>query len=230
MKTLIIIILIVFTGIFTFAQNCTAFIPGNTETQLKFSNMNAKGKVESYQMQQVIDISQQDDAQAFTILSITYDAKNQDKIIQQDTMYFKCKGVEFIIDMEQYMDPSQNQEQSEDVSINISSSEISYPAHMQANQKLNDGFIKLEISTGPVVITNTTEISNREVEAHEEITTPAGNFTCYRISQDISNKTGFITIKFHTIEWITEDIGTIRSETYNKKGKLQSVKELVEIN
>jgi hypothetical protein len=44
------------------------------------------------------------------------------------------------------------------------------------------------------------------------------------------NKTGFITIQFHTIEWVTEGVGTIRSETYNKKGKLQAVKELVEIN
>ncbi|MBL4560545.1 MAG: hypothetical protein JKX79_06125 [Labilibaculum sp.] len=75
----------------------------------------------------------------------------------------------------------------------------------------------------------TTNIVNRKVEAHENITTPAGTFKCCKISEDVKSKMGFVNVQLHNVTWIVKDIGTIRRESYNKKGKLSSTSELIKI-
>jgi hypothetical protein len=75
----------------------------------------------------------------------------------------------------------------------------------------------------------TTDITNRKVLAIEEITGAAGTFECFKISQDIESKVGFVKVFMSSVFWYAEKIGLIRSEAYNKKGKLQSVTELVNI-
>jgi hypothetical protein len=89
--------------------------------------------------------------------------------------------------------------------------------------------VRIEMETGMMNMTMTINIINRKVEAHKTITTSAGNFKCYTISEDIESKMGFVNIKLHNVVWIVKDIGTIRSESYNKKGELDGVTELVKI-
>lgn len=231
MKRIILISVVVLFGINLSAQNCAAFVPEETGVSYKYSNADAKGKIDSYHMRTLLEITNEDDATTYTVLSQSFDAKKQDEETYRDTMNFKCINGEFIVDMEQYIDRQQmeEQEENEEITINISVDEITIPSNLSVGQKLKEGNVTVEFVGGPIVITNITKITNREVTAHEEITTPAGTFKCYKIEQDISNKMGFITVQMHSIDWVTEGTGTIRSESYNKKGKLQGVTELVEV-
>lgn len=227
-NTVLVIILLLAMGSLQ-AQECTVYIPNEVNMELKYSNANGKGKIQSYETQKLINEETIDNMVTYTVVSTSYDGKNQDEITSQDTMEFKCRDNVFVIDMEQYADKSQMESENSEIDINITADEIYYPANLSPGTKLNDGFVKIEITSGPMVITNITRIFNREVVSKEDITTDAGTFSCYKITQNFENKTGFITFKFHTVEWIIEGLGTIRTETYNKKDKLQSVKELVEI-
>lgn len=231
MKKIILISVLALFGMSLSAQNCVAFVPEEIGTSLKYSNANAKGKIDSYNMRTVLDIQNEDGTITYTILSQSFDSKNKEEETYRDTMIFMCKDGNFVVDMEQYLDPTQmeEQEENEDISINISFDEITIPSDLSVGKKLADGSVTVEFVGGPIVITNTTNITNREVTAHEEISTPAGKFKCYKVEQDISNKMGFITVQVHSIDWIKEGTGTIRSESYNKKGNLQTVTELVEI-
>jgi hypothetical protein len=231
MKRIIVISVVILFGINLYAQNCAAFVPEETGVSYKYSNANAKGKIDSYHMRTLLDIKNEDDAIMYTVLSQSFDAKNQEEETYRDTMIFKCIGGEFIVDMEQYLDPNQMQEQeeNEEITVNITVDEITIPSNLSVGQKLKEGNVTVEFVGGPIVITNITKITNREVTAHEDISTPAGTFKCYKIEQDISNKMGFITVQVHSIDWVKEGTGTVRSESYNKKGKLQGVTELVEI-
>ncbi len=65
-------------------------------------------------------------------------------------------------------------------------------------------------------------IENRKVEAKETITTPAGTFECYKISSEISSKVAFVNQKFKSVDWFAKGVGMVRTETYDKKGKLES--------
>ncbi len=69
----------------------------------------------------------------------------------------------------------------------------------------------------------------REVEAIEEITTPAGTFTAYKIKGYLEGKFAFMRVAFRTREWYVPDVGIVKSETYDKKDKLVSSTELQKI-
>jgi hypothetical protein len=80
-----------------------------------------------------------------------------------------------------------------------------------------------------MVLTFRTDITNRKVLAKETITTEAGSFKTVKVSEDISSKLGFVKVNMSSINWASANIGNIRSETYDKNGKLLSVTELESI-
>jgi len=111
--------------------------------------------------------------------------------------------------------------------IKLTTDDLMYPSKLSPGMDLKDGSISLEVGNG--LMNMTTNIINRKVESREEITTPAGSFKCYKISEDVKSKVGFIKVNMRNVAWIIQDIGTIRSESYNKRGKLNTVTELVKI-
>ena len=63
-------------------------------------------------------------------------------------------------------------------------------------------------------------ITNRKIEGKETITTPAGSYDCFKMTYDIESKT-VMTVKMKGIDWFAENVGTVRSESLDKNGKLQ---------
>ena len=74
----------------------------------------------------------------------------------------------------------------------------------------------------------TTTVHNRKVEAVERVTTEAGTFECFKVSYDVMTD-AMIDIRTKGIEWIAKDVGAVRTETYNKNGKLTGYSELIKI-
>lgn len=68
-------------------------------------------------------------------------------------------------------------------------------------------------------MTITVNIINRKVEGTEEITTPAGTFSCVKISYDVVVKS-IMKISSKVIDWYAKDVGVVRSENYRSNGKL----------
>ena len=66
------------------------------------------------------------------------------------------------------------------------------------------------------------DISDRMIAARERLETPAGAFDCLKITYNILSQIGFVKVNMSATEWYSPEYGTIRSETYNKKGKLVS--------
>lgn len=71
-------------------------------------------------------------------------------------------------------------------------------------------------------------ITNRNVEAVEDISTPAGTFKCCKISSVVKSDMGFIKVENQVTEWYSENIGMVKSVTQNK-GKVISTCELTQI-
>jgi hypothetical protein len=68
-------------------------------------------------------------------------------------------------------------------------------------------------------------------EAIEDVTVPAGTFKCHKITQTVAT-TGYIGRKeviSKTVSWYAPGIGTVKTETYDAKDKLQGSTELVEL-
>jgi hypothetical protein len=95
---------------------------------------------------------------------------------------------------------------------------------------LNDGEVSMAISNqmGMKIMTMSTRLTNRTVEGFEDITTPAGTFKCAKITSDIEAKV-MMKMKLKMVEWISENVGTVRSESRDEKGKLNSYTVLTSI-
>lgn len=225
-KALSLFVLVIFFSLNAFSQDCTIFIPGDVGTELHYEIKNAKGKLQSTYSQKIISIKENGNETVFELLQTHKDPKDSEKIIIQDTISFRCKGNEFYIDMEKYLNQKQ-MEGFKNMEVKLSTDDLMYPSKLSPGMELKDGSISLEIGNG--LMNMKTEIINRKVEALEKITTPAGSFECYRIREEVKSKMGFIKVNMSNVAWIIQDIGTIRSQSFNKKGKLDSVTELVKI-
>ena len=63
-------------------------------------------------------------------------------------------------------------------------------------------------------------ITDREVVGKETLTTPAGTFECFVISQSNVSKGMTGTIKRTSKQWIAAGVGVVKTEDYKKNGKL----------
>ncbi|MDE5418653.1 hypothetical protein L3049_11605 [Labilibaculum sp. DW002] len=225
-RLLILCTIMAFFSTSAISQDCTIYIPSDVGTELHYEIKNGKGKLQATYSQKIISIKENGSETVFELLQTHKDPKDPENIIMQDTIGFRCKGNEFYIDMEKYL----NQKQLEgfkNMEIKLTTDDLMYPSKLSPGMNLKDGSISIEVGNG--IMNMTTNIVNRKVEAREEVTTPAGNFDCYKISENVQSKVGFIKVNISNVTWIIQDIGTIRSESYNKRGKLDTVTELVKI-
>ena len=113
--------------------------------------------------------------------------------------------------------------------VKIDASEMTIPAKLTADQKLNDGQVSMKVSNQFMTILNmTVKILNRQVVSFEDITTPAGTFKCAKITYDVEMKM-MGTTRTKVTEWLSEKVGVVRSETYAQKGKLAGYTVLTSI-
>ena len=118
----------------------------------------------------------------------------------------------------------------ENMDIIIESENVTIPRNPKAGDLLGDGSITMTIKNEDItLITITVKIYNRKVEAIEKVTTPAGTFECFKISYDIETKM-LLTIRAKAAEWYSKDVGLVKSESYNKKGKLRGYSLLSSIS
>ena len=122
--------------------------------------------------------------------------------------------------MKDYLDPN-TLASYEEMGIDFTADNLVYPANLSVGDVLPDGELIMSVKSGTMTIfTLTLTISNRKVEEIEEITTDAGTFSCYKLSYDTTTKAGIISSSSSVIEWISEGVGMVRNETYNRRGRL----------
>jgi hypothetical protein len=127
-----------------------------------------------------------------------------------------CDGQTFYIDMKSMLSSMSVKDLS---GYKIESTNLQFPKNLTAGQQLPDASLKLSVE-GPVSTGITTNITNRKVEGFESVTTTAGTFDCVKISYEYNSKVMFIKTSGKGIEWFALNIGTVKSETYDSKGKL----------
>lgn len=225
-KIILTLSVIIFAFSWLRAQKCVSFLPVESGTSLKHSHYNKKGKLTGISELNVDSITVVDSATFFLVEQKYTDPKGKDPAFTE--MEFKCVNETFYVDLTAYVD-KETIKAYEDLDMTITTSEMYFPNDMIAGQRLNDGSLKMEISAGTIPMTFTVDVKNRLVEDIDSLSTPAGKFPCIRISEDVISNFGFLKFEYHLVSWYSENIGTLRSETY-KNDKLLSYIELTEIN
>lgn len=224
--TLIFVLLLGVGPIFS-QVNCHPYLPQVKGSIWEVTNYNKKGKVTGRNTYELIDKIENGDEITFTVSSKAYDKK--DKIIFDNTFEAKCVGGKFELNMAYKLEGSM-MESFKNMEFTMDASEFEIPPiDATVGTELPDGSLVVEMDeSGPIKMKMTVEVTNRKVEAKEKITTAAGTFDCLVLTQNISTKM-MVRMKNKSKEWYAENVGMVRTETYNKRGKLMGYSELTKI-
>jgi hypothetical protein len=214
-----------FFGEYIAAQECEAWYPMKEGAYLEMKNYNSKDKLQGTVKSTVTKKEVTGNTVTVTVDVKSYDDKDKEQSDHQVNMM--CRDGVFYMDMNNFMDPK-TMESYKDAQMKIQSENLEIPAHLEPGQTLKDGSLTMTMEGAPVNMMGLSiRIFNRKVDGKENITTPAGTFTCYKISQDMETKTMFKIIT-RSINWYAKDVGMVRSETYNSKGQLMGYSVLTD--
>lgn len=207
------------------AQNCESSYASLQEgTTLEYTNFNKKGELESVFQHACKNVEQENDT---LIAWFDVNGKNdKGEETFKGLFSIKClRGVVFA-DMRSLVPASASAPPNMDAQVEVDGGGLEFPSDMKPGQELPDGEMEIRFgSEGMQLLKMHFVITNRKVEAAEKITTKAGEFDCLRISYDLEFKLVFAR-KLRTMQWYAPNVGLIKSESYDKKGKLEGSMEL----
>lgn len=225
MKNLLVTILIAAFPALIMAQDC-GFYNFSKGAVLGYQNFDGKGKLTGTSRLTFLDSYREGNAYVYKVRNevTTENSKEQPKPVEY---LMRCENGEFYVDMSSMMDPAMASTFGTDVKV--TSSELSYPSNLSVGQTLPDASYSISSGTqGVTVLSMTIDVTNRVVAAKESVTVPAGTFECYKVTYNVDTKMLF-KISATAAVWMTQGGGMVKTESYDKKGKLTSSMVLSEL-
>jgi hypothetical protein len=218
-KTVLFLLIFVFMQvIIVFAQDCVSYIPMKQGAIWETQHFDAKNKLTSTAKSVVKEKTSAANNIKLVIESETFDSKG--KTLGKNTYSAGCENGLFYLDMRGNIDQN-GMSNFKDMQVNITADNLNFPSDPQPGQILKPGKFSMDAQMQgmPGGFKMTVDVYNRKVEGTESITTPAGTFECVKITYDMKT---FMMIEMITkgVEWYAKDVGLVKSESYDSKGKL----------
>ncbi len=216
-------------GTLAMAQSdCKPYLPGEVGNTWEITNYSPKDKITGTVQYEILSVTESDTSTTYEVQATYYDKKEEQTY--QSTYEAVCENGIFQLDMTVMMDGnSMAAYQEMDAEVDATEFELP-PTDASSVGPLEDGTLKVSISSSGVnVMTMTVHVTDRKVEGMEEVTTDAGTFNCLKLSQNVSTRMLF-KIEASSIEWYSEGVGVVRSESYNSKGKLTGYSVLTKLD
>jgi hypothetical protein len=201
---------------------CSTYYPFKEGTKFQITNFDKKGKKQSVIDYEITNITNN----VAKITTKIFDDK--DKEITSTTYQITCDGNGLSIDFKSMMNPDLFK-QFKDMDLDISGTNIEWPNNLKVGQTLKDAELNMTMNMAGMKMNMSINVVDRKVNAKESITTNAGTFDCFVLSYTTEMKMG-MNQTFTAKEWISEGVGVVKSENYNKNGKLMGYSELTSFN
>lgn len=200
-------------------------------TKIVYTYYDGKGHVTGYSNQEILKITHAQNSVEAVVSGTQTDRKG--KIQSSGTVSLRYKNGNFHVDLLDIMQPQQMQ--AIDTEVEASGRDMIIPGKLSPGQALPDAqtTFKMKVKTGGTAFdlpSLTFRVFNRRAVQAESVETPMGTFSCFKITQTVEADYPLIGKQlFTSITWIGKGIGVIKTETYDKKGKLQSRMLLTEL-
>lgn len=198
-------------------------------SSFQYTMTNKKGKTEGVTDYKITDVDTNNGSTKAT-MNIKYtDEKGKEIYVTNFTLTCSDGGVK--IDYNSLM-PSQMMKQYEEMGMemDITGTDIEIPNNLIVGQELADANVSLTMKMTGMKMTVTVDQINRKVEKKESLTTSAGTFDCYLISEDTVSEVMGAKQEMQAKLWIAEGVGMVRQETYKTNGDLMTKMELTKLN
>jgi hypothetical protein len=226
MKKIIFITATLLIAIVLNAQE--TFFPTKEGTVLVYKSFDKKDKVTSMMKYTIKNLKTNGSDMDITYLCESLDPK--EKLVFKEEITIKQRGDKLYVDMGNFINKSVFQQNGEiPAEVEIKGNNMEIPLNPQPGDVLPDANVEMALKMGFVNMKVSAELTNRKVEAIEEIAVTGGNFKAYKFSSDVNSTAMGIKVKATNIDWYAKGIGTVKSESYDKNGKLQGRTELIEI-
>lgn len=207
------------------SQNCSGYYFLQADKTIEMAIYNKKGDVTATQKYMVSNVSNSGDATTADISTEMVDKKG--KQIAKGQSRMKCTGGVIMADMKMSMpmQPGQNYE----TDVKADDIYIEYPATMQVGDQLKDAKMHLDMNgANGMKQTVDMEVTDRKVEGKENVTTAAGSWDCYKITQKTKMRIKTMGIgmpmNIDATEWYAPGFGIVKTESKHGKTEIVSVK------
>lgn len=226
MKKFYIIFLISFISYESVSQ-CNTYFNFKEGAEYEMTHYSVKDKVTGKSLSQILSVDDNGGVLTAHIKGTAFDKKGEE-ITSMNFEYICDNGV-LKMDMNKFI-PVDMFGSDTDIEFEMKGDYLELPKSLEIGQSLKDGMIegKMTMEGNPAManMALAVKIFNRKVEAKEDITTPAGSFSCYKISYEMESSTKVMGINnkvnLKGIDYLSEGVGVIKTESYNKKGNLSS--------
>lgn len=231
MKKLIITTLVAFAALgFTFkSADCNSLLFFKEGTQTTMTSYNDDGKVTGSSKTIYSKVVKNAGGVSVTASQENFDKKGKSSTKSEYTI--KCEKGTLFFDMKMAL-PQQQADSYKDFEMTVEGADKEFPTNFVVGTSLKDASIKFMFKSKDgmemPMMTTSIKITNRKIEAKESVTTPAGTFECYKITEDVEMKTIF-AIRVKSISWFNAEAGTVKTESYKENGKYTGKTELTEL-
>lgn len=197
-------------------------------TQLRYALADAKGAITGYSIRTLESVEAADSATLYTYKIRT---TNPDGTAKEGTADEKKRikvTADEIIRVIDFSDMlSKDVAEDEDVDISVTGTYTSVPRNPRIGD-LPDGELKAKIRAEGMRLTVRMKVCNRRIEGRETVSTDAGAFDCWRISEDIVVSVLLFKKRKTVVSWYADSVGLVRSESWSA-GNGTQVTTLAEI-
>jgi hypothetical protein len=227
MKKSLLITVIIFSVMVLKAQE--TFFPTKEGTVLTYKSFDKKENVTNMLKYTIKHVTIQGKNIDITYLCESIDPK--DKLVFKEEITIHQKDDKIYIDMGNFINKAAFQQNGEiPAEVEITGNNMELPLNPQPGESLPDANIEMALKMGFVKMKMSATITNRKSESIEDITVKGGTFKCYKFSGEVNTVAMGIKVNAKSAEWYAKGIGTVKMESYDKKGNLQSRTELIEVS
>lgn len=231
MKKLIITTITALAALsFTFkSADCDSLLFFKEGTQTTMTSYNDDGKVTGTSKTIYSKVVKNAGSTVVTANQENFDKKGKSNSKSEYTI--KCEKGTLYFDMKMML-PQQQAESYKDFEMTVEGADKEFPSNLVVGSTLKDANIKFMFKTKDgmdmPMMTMNIKVTNRKIEAKESITTPAGTFECYKLTEDVEMKTMF-AVRMKTVSWFNMEAGTVKTESFKENGKFTGKTELTEL-
>ena len=197
MKKLILFTAIILCAIMLKAQE--PFFPTKEETVLIYKSFDKKDKLTNTVKYTITRVNISGSNIDITYLYESLD--NKEKLVFKDEITIHQKGDKLYVDMSNFLNKAAfQQEGSIPAEVEVKGNNMEIPLNPVPGQTLPDANIEMAMKMGFVNMKMSADITNRKVEAIEEISVTGGSFKCYKFSGDVNSVAMGIKVQAKTIE------------------------------
>jgi hypothetical protein len=226
MKRFILVTMIAFLGLSVSSQK--VFFPLKEGIKLTYQTTDKSDKETGKVKYTVKEVS--GSGTNFTVVYEIESLDKKDKLVYKDEVKVTQEGDKIYFDMSNFLNKAAFQQNGEiPATVEITGNNMEIPVIPVPGMTMPDANCTMSMKMGFINMKTTVLLTNRKVEAVEDLTVPAGSFNAFKLSADVNATVLGLKVNSTSKEWYAYGIGIVKSESYDKNGKLQSTMQLVEL-